>query len=828
MQLLLLRRKNVMALKHEDLIAKMTLEEKASMCDGLDYWHSQPVDRLGIRSVSLNDGPHGIRKKGDPDAAKKGETDLLKGVPAICFPTASATACSWDVDLIRTMGEALGDECRKEKVSVLLGPGTNIKRSPLCGRNFEYFSEDPELAGEMAAAFINGVQSKGIGTSLKHYAANNQETRRMTVNTVVDERTLREIYLRPFEIAVRKAQPWTIMNAYNRLNGYYCAENKWLLTDVLRKDFGYENLVVTDWGAENERVPGLIAGQEIEMPTSSGDGTKLIVEAVKDGTLDEAVLDHAVDLILDMVDKSVATLGEYTYDPAEHHALARKIASQCMVLLKNEDNILPLKKDAKIAVIGEMAKKPRYQGAGSSLINPIQLDCAYDTLKEMGVDFSYAPGFVTDKKKKKKVSEDALVEEAVNTAKDAEAVLMFIGLTDEYETEGSDRKHINLPPLHNRLVEEVLKVNKNVIVVLSGGAAVDMPWADDVKAILNGFLTGQASGSAACDVLFGDVNPSGKLSETYPYALEDNSSYKYFPGTSVSVEYREGVYVGYRYYDSAKKDVRFPFGFGLSYTTFEYSDLKLSADSIKDSDTLTVSFKIKNTGTVDGAEAAQLYVSDVESTIYRPVKELKGFKKVFLKAGEEKEVSIDLDKRAFAFYNVDAHDWQVETGEFKILVGASSRDIRLEASVNVESTSSYAIPNYSTLAPAYYTADVNNVTDEQFRTVLGHEIPPTERDKSKPLTILNTIEDAADGKWGGRLNRMLKKMLGEDNLASAVALQLPIKNFISMSFGIFSPRMAEGLLVILNEDKFGKGMRMIIGGFFKGGGFKQLGKLKQI
>ncbi|MDO4847766.1 MAG: glycoside hydrolase family 3 C-terminal domain-containing protein [Clostridiaceae bacterium] len=817
-----------MALKHEDLIAKMTLEEKASMCDGLDYWHSQPVDRLGIRSVSLNDGPHGIRKKGDPDAAKKGETDLLKGVPAICFPTASATACSWDVDLIRTMGEALGDECRKEKVSVLLGPGTNIKRSPLCGRNFEYFSEDPELAGEMAAAFINGVQSKGIGTSLKHYAANNQETRRMTVNTVVDERTLREIYLRPFEIAVRKAQPWTIMNAYNRLNGYYCAENKWLLTDVLRKDFGYENLVVTDWGAENERVPGLIAGQEIEMPTSSGDGTKLIVEAVKDGTLDEAVLDHAVDLILDMVDKSVATLGEYTYDPAEHHALARKIASQCMVLLKNEDNILPLKKDAKIAVIGEMAKKPRYQGAGSSLINPIQLDCAYDTLKEMGVDFSYAPGFVTDKKKKKKVSEDALVEEAVNTAKDAEAVLMFIGLTDEYETEGSDRKHINLPPLHNRLVEEVLKVNKNVIVVLSGGAAVDMPWADDVKAILNGFLTGQASGSAACDVLFGDVNPSGKLSETYPYALEDNSSYKYFPGTSVSVEYREGVYVGYRYYDSAKKDVRFPFGFGLSYTTFEYSDLKLSADSIKDSDTLTVSFKIKNTGTVDGAEAAQLYVSDVESTIYRPVKELKGFKKVFLKAGEEKEVSIDLDKRAFAFYNVDAHDWQVETGEFKILVGASSRDIRLEASVNVESTSSYAIPNYSTLAPAYYTADVNNVTDEQFRTVLGHEIPPTERDKSKPLTILNTIEDAADGKWGGRLNRMLKKMLGEDNLASAVALQLPIKNFISMSFGIFSPRMAEGLLVILNEDKFGKGMRMIIGGFFKGGGFKQLGKLKQI
>ena len=815
-------------MKHADLISQMTLEEKASMCDGLDYWHSQPVERLGIQSVSLNDGPHGIRKKGDPDAAKKGETDLLKGVPAICFPTASATACSWDVDLIRTMGEALGDECRKEKVSVLLGPGTNIKRSPLCGRNFEYFSEDPLLAGEMAASFINGVQSKGIGTSLKHYAANNQETRRMTVNTVADERTLREIYLRPFEIAVKKAQPWTIMCAYNRLNGKYCAENKWLLTDVLRGDWGYENLIVTDWGAENERVPGLIAGQELEMPTSSGDGARLIVEAVKNGTLDEAVLDHAVDLLLDMVDKSVATLGDYTYDPEEHHALARKIASQCMVLMKNDGNILPLKKDAKIAVIGEMAKKPRYQGAGSSLINPIQLDCAYDTLKEMGVDFKYAEGYVTDKKKKKKANEDALVAEAVETAKGAEAVLMFIGLTDEYETEGSDRKHLNIPPLHNRLVDEVLKVNENVIVVLSGGAAVDMPWADKVKAILNGFLTGQASGSAACDVLFGDVNPSGKLSETYPYALEDNSSFKYFPGTSVSVEYRESVYVGYRYYDSADKDVRFPFGFGLSYTTFEYSDLKLSSQNIKDTDKLTVSFKIKNTGSVDGAEVAQLYVSDVESTIYRPVKELRGFKKVFLKAGEEKEVSIDLDKRAFAFYNVDAHDWQVETGEFKILVGASSRDIKLEASVNVESTDDYVIPDYRAFAPAYYTADVNNVTDEQYRAILGHDIPVSERDKSKPLTILNTIEDAADGKWGGRLNRMLKKMLGEDNLASAVALQLPIKNFISMSFGIFSPRMAEGLLVILNEDKMAKGLRIIIGGFFKGGGFKQLGKLKQI
>lgn len=815
-----------MALKHADLIAQMTLEEKASMCDGLDYWHSQPIDRLGIKSVSLNDGPHGIRKKGDPDAAKKGETDLLKGVPAICFPTASATACSWDTDLIRKMGEALGDECRKEKVSVLLGPGTNIKRSPLCGRNFEYFSEDPELAGEMAASFINGVQSKGIGTSLKHYAANNQETRRMTVNTVVDERTLREIYLRPFEIAVKKAQPWTVMCAYERLNGDYCAENKWLLTDVLRNDFGYENLVVTDWGAENQRVPGLKAGQEIEMPTSSGDGTKLIIDAVKDGSLDEAVLDHAVDLILNMVDKSVATLGDYTYDPDEHHKLAREIAGQCMVLMKNDGNILPLKKTQKIAVIGEMAKKPRYQGAGSSLINPIKLDNACDTLTEMGINYDYAPGYSTAKKNK--ISDDTFVAEAVAKAKTAEVALLFIGLTDEFETEGNDRKHLGIPPLHNRLVEEILKVNKNTVVVLSGGSSIEMPWVDSVPAILNGFLTGQAGGSAVCDILFGDVNPSGKLAETYPMELKDNSSANYFPGTPVSVEYREGVYVGYRYYDSANIPVRFPFGHGLSYTTFEYSDIKLSADSIKDTDTLTVSFKIKNTGSVDGAEIAQLYVSDTESTIYRPVKELKGFKKVFLKAGEEKEVSIDLEKRAFAFYNVDAHAWQVESGEFKILVGASSRDIKLEASVNVESTDTYAIPDYKTSAPAYYGANIMNVGDDEFRAVLGHEIPANTRDKSKPLTILNTLEDAYDTKWGGRLCRLLTKFLGAETMMGAVALQTPIKNFISMSFGIFSPEMAEGLLMMLNEGKFWRPLGKMIGGFLFKGGIKKLGRLKQI
>ncbi len=812
-----------MALKHADTIAKMTLEEKASLCDGLDYWHSQPVERVGIKSFSLNDGPHGIRKKGDPGDTPKGETNLLKGVPAICFPTASATACSWDTDLIYRMGCALGEECLKEKVSVLLGPGTNIKRSPLCGRNFEYFSEDGVLAGEMSAAFVNGVQSKGVGTSLKHYAANNQETRRMTVNAVVDERTMRETYLLPFEIAVKKAQPWTIMNSYNRVNGTYAAENKWLLTDVLRKDWGFEGLVITDWGAENERVPGLIAGQEIEMPTSSGEGTRLIVEAVNNGTLDEAILDAACDKIIDLAKKAESVVGTYTYDSDAHHKLAREIAGQCMVLMKNDNNILPLKKDAKIAVIGEMAHTPRYQGAGSSLINPIKLDSAYDTMKEMGIDFTFAPGYTLKGKNKKEMQ---MVLDAKEKAKDADVALVFIGLTDDYETEGNDRSHINLPPIHNTLVEEVLKVNPNTIVVLSGGASVALPWADKVPAILNMFLTGQAGGSAVCDIIFGDVNPCGKLSETYPYALEDNSSYNNFPGTQVSVEYREGVYVGYKYYDTAKKDVAFPFGFGLSYTTFEYSDVKVSADKIKDTDTVTVSFKIKNTGNVDGAEVAQVYVNDVESTIYRPVKELRAFKKVFLKAGEEKEVSIELDKRAFAYYNVNIGDWHVESGDFKILVGASSRDIKLEANVYVESTVEAEIPDYSKTAPSYYGANVMNVPANEFEAVYGKELPPSQRDKNAPFTILNTIEDAKDGKWGGRIYRLLIKILGEGTMMAGVATQLPIKNFISMSFGLFSPEMAEGLIIILHEDKLGQGLKIICKGIPNL--IKNLGKLKQI
>ena len=784
-------------MKYAELIKQMTLEEKASFCSGLDYWHTVGIEKLGIPVIMWTDGPHGIRKRAEK--MDKEQATSLKGVPAICYPTAATTACSWDPDLIYEMGVLLGEECLKEQVSVLLGPGTNIKRSPLCGRNFEYFSEDPYLAGEISAAFVNGVQSKGIGTSLKHFAGNNQETRRMTCDSVIDERALREIYLTSFEKTVKQAQPWTIMNAYNRLNGTYCAENKWLLTDVLRDEWGYEGMIVTDWGAENDRVAGLLAGQELEMPTSNGLGNAQIVEAVKDGRIPEEYLDKMVDNVLHVIMRAKNVLGDYTYDKDAHHKKAREIASQCMVLLKNEGNILPLKKDASVAVIGEMAKKPRYQGAGSSLVNAIKVDCAYDEIVAKGAKVTYAPGYSTAKKNK--ISDDAFIAEAVEAAKGKDAVILFIGLTEEFESEGFDRRHLGIPPLHIKLVEAVSAVNENVIVALSGGSAVEMPWADKAKGILNLILGGEASGSAAADILFGDVNPSGKLAETYPLALSDNPSYNNYPGYTASVEYKESVFVGYRYYDTAEKNVLFPFGYGLSYSSFEYSDIKLSADSIKDTDKVTVSFKIKNVSDVDGAEVAQVYVTDNESTIFRPKQELKGFKKVFLKAGEEKEISIELDKRSFAYYNVNIHDWHVESGKFTINVGASSRDIKLTAELNVESTVEAVIPDYRATAAKYYTADITDITDEEFVSVLGRALPPREIKAYPNLTLVNTIEDSAAGKNGAKIVGLIKKLVGESSMASGIALQLPIKNLISMSFGIFSPKMAEQLLDILNDKK---------------------------
>lgn len=791
-------------MKHPEIVKKMSLEQKAAFVSGYDYWHLEGAPELGLPQIMITDGPHGLRKQNKDKKTSEG-IGLGNSVPATCFPPASTSSCSWDEKLIEEEGVALAEECLKEEVSTILGPGTNIKRSPVCGRNFEYFSEDPLLAGKCSASLVNGVQSKGIGTSLKHFACNSQEAFRMVINEVIDERTMRELYLTAFEICVKESQPWTIMNSYNRINGVYASENEWLQEKVLRDEWGFEGLVVTDWGASVDRIPGLKYGTDLEMPSSGGLNTKKIVEAVKSGKLDEAILDKRVDTVVDLIVKSKPALEKkHTYDAEAHHKLAQKVAEGSMVLLKNNDSVLPIKKGQRIAVIGEMAKSPRYQGAGSSVINPTKISNAFDELKKLSVEATYAQGY----EKSKDEINTALVNEAVKNAKEADVAVVFVGLTEEFEGEGYDRENIEMPKSHNNLVSEIAKANKNTVVVLAGGSVVNMPWINEVKALLNSGLAGQAGGAAIANVLTGAVNPSGKTSETYPLAFSDNPTNGNYPGGPVTSEHRESVYIGYRYYDKANKEVLFPFGFGLSYTTFEYSDIKLSASSIKDSDSVTVSFKLKNTGAVDGAEVVELYVADKESTIFRPVKELKAFDKVFLKAGEEKEVSFELSKRAFAFYNVKLGDWMVETGEFDILIGASSRDIKLSSTLTVTSTVDAEIPDYREAAPAYYTADVDGMKGGQFEAVYGQKLPSPEFDKSKKIDIYCCLNDARHTKWGGKICNLIEGIMGkmgsaengDGKMLAAMATQIPIRNFIAMSMGVFSPEMADGLLMMLNDD----------------------------
>lgn len=798
-------------MKQPDIVKKMTLEQKAAFVSGYNYWNLESAPELGLPQIMITDGPHGLRKQNKDKSASDG-IGLGNSVPTTCFPPAATSSCSWDEELLKAEGEAMGEECLAEQVSTILGPGTNIKRSPVCGRNFEYFSEDPLLAGKCSAAVINGVQSKGVGTSLKHFACNSQEAFRMVLNEVIDERTMRETYLPAFEIAVKESQPWTIMNSYNRINGVYASENEWLQEKVLRGEWGFEGLIVTDWGASVDRIPGLKAGTDLEMPSSGSLNTKRIVDAVKNGTLDEAVLDARVDNVVNLIVKSKPALEKkHTYDKNAHHNIAQKIAEGSMVLLKNDDSVLPLKANQKVAVIGEMAKAPRFQGAGSSVINPTMLSNAFDELEALGVDMTYAQGYYksspTKKEKKTRISDETLVEQAVEAAKNCDVAVVFVGLTEEFEGEGYDREGIEMPANHNALVSAVAKANPNTVVVLAGGSVVRMPWVNEVKGLLNSGLGGQASGGAVANILTGKVNPSGKTSETYPLTFDDNPTFGNYPGGPVTSEHRESVYIGYRYYDAADMEVLFPFGYGLSYTTFEYSDLKLSSNDIKDTDTVTVSFKIKNTGNVDGAEVAQVYVADKESTIYRPVKELRAFKKVFIKAGEEAEVSLELSKRAFAYYNVELGDWHVETGEFDIMVAASSRDIRLTQTINVTSTVDAVVPDYRAVAPNYYN-NVAGITRDDFAAVYG-ELPSPEIDPNKKIDIYCCLNDARHTKWGGRLCGLIEKIMsgmgsdanGDGKMLAAMATQIPIRNFIAMSMGAFSPAQAEGLLKMLNDDE---------------------------
>ena len=662
------------------IVSQMTLEEKAALCSGKDFWHLQTPERLSIEPVMVSDGPCGIRKQAD--AAD--HLGLNASVPATSYPTGSCMACSFDRALFRESGVTLGQACQAEQLSVLLGPAANIKRSPLCGRNFEYLSEDPYLTGELAASYIDGVQSQNVGVSLKHFAANNQEYHRMSSDSVVDERTLREIYLAGFETAVRKSKPWTVMCAYNRVNGTYAAENKRLLTDILRDEWGFDGYVVSDWGATTaDRVKCLEAGMDLEMPGKNAANDKQLVDAVKNGTMDEKVLDTAAERILTVVFRYLDNRKpETVIDFEADHEKARKIAAESMVLLKN-DGVLPLKKDAKVAFIGEFARTPRFQGGGSSNVNAYKVTSALEAAGTMGLQVSFAPGYAIQTAE----PDEAMLREAAETAKNADVAVVFVGITDAMESEGFDRRTLSMPKNHEALVEAVSKVQKNTVVVVMCGGCITMPWLDDVRGVLYAYLGGEAVGPATLDLLFGDVNPSGKLAESFPKRLEDNPSYLYYFGDEQNrTEYREGVFVGYRYYDKKNIDVLFPFGYGLSYTTFAYSDLKLDKTEMQDTDTLTVTVKVKNTGAVRGKEVVQLYVGMPESRTLRPDKELKGFEKVELEPGEEKTVSFTLSKRAFAYYRTDIQDWYVESGAYTIMAAKSSCEIACTASVQITST----------------------------------------------------------------------------------------------------------------------------------------------
>lgn len=658
------------------VIQKMTLEEKASLLSGADFWHTRSIPRLGIEGVMVSDGPHGLRKQ-DEKADHLGVNESIK---AVCFPAACATTASFDPEVTRTIGEAIGDQCQHEGVAINLGPAINIKRSPLCGRNFEYMSEDPYLAGEMAVSLVQGTQSRDIGVSVKHFACNNQEHRRMSSDSVVDERTLREIYLPAFEAAAKRGHAWTFMCSYNKVNGEYASQNRWLLTDLLRKEWGFDGYVMSDWGAVSNRPLGVHAGLDLEMPSSDGINDREVVKAVKEGRLSESDVDECVLRILSVHQRYLEhRRPETPWDMEKDHVLAGKLAAECMVLLKNEDQVLPFSENEKILVIGEFAKKPRFQGGGSSHINSFKVTSLMDALEGMG-NVSYEQGYRlgTDD------TDDELLTRALEAARQADKVLIVAGLPDSYESEGYDRKHLRIPENQNHLIEEIAKTVKRVAVLLYNGSPVEMPWAEKVSGILEGYLGGQNVGYANRAVLFGEVNPSGRLPETFPKRLEDTPCYLSYGGEGNRAEYSEGVFVGYRYYTKKQIPVLFPFGHGLSYTTFAYAGLTLSKSSMKDTDIVDVSVKVKNTGDRPGKEVVQLYVSDRESSVFRPVRELKGFQKVELAPGEEKTVTFTLDRRAFAYWNTQIHDWHVESGIFDIEICRDADTVILSSPLQVE------------------------------------------------------------------------------------------------------------------------------------------------
>lgn len=791
-------------MKHRAIIEKMTLEEKTAVLSGKNTWETRAVKRLEIPSIALSDGPHGIRKQ----AGAGDHLGLNASLPATCFPTAATIANSWDEGLGEALGQALGEEAAAQGVNILLGPGLNIKRSPLCGRNFEYFSEDPYLAGKMAASYVRGIQSRGVHACPKHFAVNSQELRRMAMNAVVDERTLREIYLTGFEIAVKESRARSIMTSYNQVNGTYANENKHLLQDILRGEWGFGGLVVTDWGGSNSHTAGVAAGSDLEMPSPGLDSARELAAAVLEGRLAEDDLDSCVDRLLEAV---LTVKGERktfrTFDQETHHLLARRAAAESAVLLKNQEKLLPLKAGTKVAVIGDFAVEPRYQGAGSSMVNPIQVE----TMERVIGDSQLSVVGISRGYERNGDPDDILKKEAVDLAENAEVVIYCLGLNELGEAEGLDRSHMRIPQNQIDLLETLAKVNENIVGVISAGASIEMPWERNCRAILHGYLSGQAGASAMVDILTGEVNPSGRLSETYPIKYEDTPSFRNFPSTERNAEYREGIYVGYRYYDTSMVRVQYPFGFGLSYTEFSYSDLQVDEDG--------VTFTVANDGDCGGAEVTQLYIGLPEAAIFRPYKELKGFKKVFLKAGERKKVRIPFDDKTFRYWNCRTNKWETEGGNYLIMVGACVADIRLSGRLERKGTTG-ELPYDREQLPSYYSGLIQQVGEREFETLLGHPVP--------------------DGKWNGelgindaicqmyyaksRLARLAYRCLtkrkkksedkGKPDLNILFIYNMPFRGIAKMTGGMVSMEMVNGIVEMVNGHFF-TGLKVVIAGYIR-------------
>ena len=790
-------------MKHEELLLKLTLEEKAALLSGKTVWQTRDIPRFKIPSVFLSDGPHGIRRQ----AGSGDHLGLNASLKATCFPTAAAIANSWDPELGEEIGKALGEEAAAQNVNIVLGPGLNMKRSPLCGRNFEYFAEDPYLAGKMAAAYIRGIQSQGVYACPKHFAVNSQEERRMAMNAVVDERTLREIYLTGFEIAVREGNAKAIMTSYNEVNGEYANENKKLLLDILRKEWGFDGLVVTDWGGSNDHVKGVMCQSDLEMPAPGLDSARELVTAVNEGRLSmkdiDLCVDHVLDAVLDL--KQKAEEKKSVFDEKAHHALARKAAAESAVLLKNEDNILPLKPGTRIALIGDFAFVPRYQGAGSSMVNPFNVESMDQLIDEYDLQvIGKAHGYTRNGE-----PDADLEKEALEAAVGADVVLYCFGLDEVSESEGKDREHMRLPQNQLRLLNEL--VNENIVGILSAGSSIEMSWQYDLKSILHSYLGGEAGAGAILDILTGKINPSGRLAETYPLRYEDTPAFQYYPASERTSEYREGPFMGYRYYDTSMVLFRYPFGYGLSYTEFAYSALEVDEKEVQ----LTVT----NVGERDGAEVVQLYVGFPDSVVFRPQKELKGFQKVFLKAGESKRVHIPFDDKTFRYWNVKTGQWEIEEGEYLLMVGASVSDIRLSGKLWVAGTTK-EIPYEKKKLPSYYSGRISNVGAEEFEILLGHPVP--------------------DGKWKGelgindaicqmyyaksRLARLVYRILtdkikksegkGKPDLNLLFIYNMPFRGIAKMTGGAASMEMARGIVDMVN-GKWLSGTKRVIKGYFR-------------